>query len=104
LRRTESDAWRWLWSRPQASLAPDRLYRASDYLWAVRAAARQRRLPREAVSLDGMDVTALFEAERDRQLFEGGAVDSLLSSRLPRRLVSEGIRVELFVDVYENMI
>jgi hypothetical protein len=56
------------------------------------------------LTLDGLDVGPLVEAERRRWAFDIGVLDAALSRRLPRRLAAAGWRIDLVIDPYENMI
>jgi hypothetical protein len=101
LERSWADAWRAL--APNGYLAPEGLYRAVDYAYALRAAVRLDRIRFDGVRVGGMDVSLLFDEERRRTAFDGGTMDSLLMARLPRRLAERGWRPEVVFDPYENL-
>lgn len=97
-------AWEWLRHSRQQFLNPFKYYHFDDYLFALREAWQQARMPIGPVCLDGLDVSRLFEAERERAVFDVGSVESVLSYRLPYRLAKAGFRVDVFIDTFENMI
>jgi surface carbohydrate biosynthesis protein (TIGR04326 family) len=70
----------------------------------VADAVRSVRLPAGPVALEGVDVTALFDAERRRAACDPGTLEAALSARLAKRLAGRGVDVALLVDAYENMI
>jgi hypothetical protein len=105
LRGSYRSAWRRLLSTDRRFLAPEAYYRPSDYLFALREARRGAAMPRgDRMRLGELDVSRLIAAERLRTAFDAGTLESLLSHRLPMRLAAAGLRPDLFIDGFENMI
>jgi hypothetical protein len=104
IRRSVRRAWRWLDEQQLEFLNEYRYYRPSDYIFALKAAARQRSLDLGTIRIEGRDVTPLFDSELHRWAFDMGVLDALLSFRLPMRLSERGIGVAQLVDVFENML
>ena len=102
--RSYGSAWRWLRANSLDFVAPFRHLRLADYVFALRVARRQAGMPRGPVSLDGVDVSRVFLEERTRAAFDGGALECILSYRLPLRLAEAGFRPDVVVEGFENMI
>lgn len=102
LKRSYRSAWKWFKQTGQKFINPYRYYRISDYLFAIREALKQVFLPKGPVTLEGMDVSLLFLAERMGSSF--GTLDSLLYYRLPQRLSQAGLKMDRLILEYENMI
>lgn len=102
MKRSYRSAWKWLRHSNQQFLNPYKYYHPADYLFTLREAWRQIRMSIGPVCLDGLDVSRLFEAERERAVFD--SLESVLSYRLPYRLAKAGFRVKVFIDTFENMI
>jgi surface carbohydrate biosynthesis protein (TIGR04326 family) len=104
LDRSNRAAWRVMTDADSGVLAPRSFYRSSDYLFALRIGFEQARMSLGALTLAGKDVTGLFEADRHRFAFDGGALEAILSYRLPMRLAEAGYGPDLFIEPFENMI
>ncbi|HWX09383.1 MAG TPA: hypothetical protein VNY33_05345 [Gaiellaceae bacterium] len=102
--RSHRSAWRWLRANSLDFLDPAAHLRLTDLLFALRVARRQASMPEGPVSLDGLEVSRVFAEERERAAFDGGALQGIVSYRLPRRLAERGFRPDVFVDMFENMI
>jgi len=103
VKRSYSSAWQWLRDSRQQFLNPFKHYRLVDYLFVLRQAWQQLRMPEGPLDLDGLDVSRLFEAERKHAAFDVGSLNVILSYRLPHRLANAGLPVDLFIDEFENM-
>jgi surface carbohydrate biosynthesis protein (TIGR04326 family) len=104
VRRSWRAAWEWMRHSRQQFLNPYQFFRLSDYWFTVREAWRQARMPHEAVRLGDLEVTRLFEAERDRTTFDADALEAILCYCLPHRLAEAGYFVDVLIDPFENMI
>jgi len=104
LSRGEAEAWRALEQSGFQFLNPRAFYAVGDLWRAITVCASQRRVRFHDVRIEGFDLTALFEEEARETLFDGGSLDAALSYVLPRRLLERGDRIEIFLDLYENMI
>jgi hypothetical protein len=102
--RGEEEAWRWLDASPRRFLDPAAFVTWRDLLSAVRACAAQSGFDFDGVSLDGVDVAELFKEEQHQTLFDGGSLEAALWYQLPRHLAARGDRIDLVIDLYENMI
>jgi hypothetical protein len=104
LRRSYGSAWRWLRDSRQQFLNPFRHYRISDYWYAFRESWHGMKLPGGPVRLEDLEVSRVFDAERYRSAFDEGSLEGLLSYRLPRRLAQDDQRIDILIDLFENMI
>ncbi len=104
VKRSYRDAWRWLHDNRRRFVNADEYYRFSDLLFTLGVGLRQAFLPRGRVGLDDLDVTPLFEEERLRFALDRDVLEWILVSRLPRRLKRAGVRVDLLIEGYENML
>lgn len=102
--RHESAVWRALGTGDGEILPEFRLYRVSDFLYALRTGWASAALDIGPVELAGVQVGDLFAHERERWAMDGGTLDAALCSRLARRLADRGLNVERVIDTYENMI
>jgi len=103
MRRGYIAAWHWLAASRQRFVNPYRCYRISDYFFALIEAARSRRLKLGSITLDGMNVSALFVEAQASCAFDSNTLQALLYYRLPLRLCERGINIDLFIAEYENM-
>jgi len=103
-RRPNRAAWKWLRHSCQQFLNPGQYYRLSDYLFALRVAWQQMRIPTGPVYLDGLDVSHLFNEAREHHALDIGSVEAILSYQLPRRLAEAGYSIDVLIDPFENMI
>lgn len=104
VKRPYCDAWEWFAHNPHRFINADRYYRLSDILKTLATGWRQAFLPRGRVRLKTMDVTQLFVEQRRRFALEPSTLESMLITHLPRRLKQAGLRPELVIQGYENMI
>ena len=108
-RSPASGSFRSMWMRlrqvRRRFLAPEAYYRASDYLFALREGRRGAAMPHaDGLRLGGVDVGRLFDAERRRTAFAAATLEAALAYRLPRRLAEAGVKPDLAILPFENMI
>ncbi|MDO9372311.1 MAG: hypothetical protein Q7U07_06945 [Gammaproteobacteria bacterium] len=104
MRRSKAATWCWLASSRQRFINPYRCYRISDYLAVLVEAMPGRSRKFGPAVLGNLDASALFSEAQANCTYDGGTLESLLSYRLPLRLRERGIKIDLFVAEYENMI
>lgn len=104
VKRPYRDAWEWFARNPHKFINADRYYRLSDLLKTLVTGWRQAFLPRGRVRLGTMDVTQLFVEQQRRYAFDHSTLDAILITHMPRRLKQAGLRPELVIQGYENMI
>lgn len=104
IRRGYAATWRWLSASRQRFVNAYRCYRFSDYLAALVQARRSRNLTLGPVALADLDVSALFGEAEGNYAYDTGTLEALLSYYLPLRLRERGIRIDLLIAEYENMI
>jgi hypothetical protein len=101
LKRSLFSAWQWFKKSKQNFLNPYFYYHWSDYAFVLKESWKQRLMPCQTIKLHELDVSRLFETERDRFLF--GCLDSLLYYRLPLRLKQAGFNISQVIMPFENM-
>ncbi len=102
--RGDTAAWRWLESSRQHFINPYKFYRISDYAAALKKARLSRTFDFRSTVLEGLNVSSLFREAQETDAYDVGTLEALLSYRLPQRLRERGIRVDLVIAEYENMI
>jgi hypothetical protein len=102
--RTVHSAWNWFGASQQQFLNPFEYYQLKDYRFAIGQGWRQLRMKFGPVHLDGIDLRRLFEAELKGAFCDDSCLECILSYRLPKRLAANGIRVDLLIDEFENMV
>jgi hypothetical protein len=104
LNRSYKDAWKWLRQNNQQFLNPFSYYGLGDYLFVMRHALRQLTLTNLDAELSGIKVGRLLRAEQKRAFCDDTCLASMLSYRLPKHLAAQGHRIDVLIDLFENMI
>lgn len=102
VKRSLLKAWGWMKSSSTSFLNPYKLYRFTDYIYALSVAYRATRLPLGILRFDGNDLTVLVRNERGRTSFD--VLAQILYLRLPLRLCQARIRCLALLAEFENMI
>lgn len=103
LQRSRQEAFRWFRRRPGAYLIPEDYYRARDYLWSAWIVWQQRAAPRDVPLFRGMDVSGVVRDAYWAQLTDPSRTKFIRYYRLIQRLSRTPLRVDVFVDMFENL-
>lgn len=85
-------------------LIPEDFYSLWDYVWAAGVVMRQMFLLSGRLSFQGMDITPLVREVRWQQSRRIGAAKFVLYFRLIEKLAQRGMKLDFFIDTFENMI
>jgi len=104
LKRSRRKAFGWFRRHPGQYLIPEDFYSLWDYVWAAGIVMQQMFLLPGRHDFQGMDITLLVREKRWQQSYRSGAAKFVLYYRLVKKLAQRGIRLDYFVDAFENMI
>jgi hypothetical protein len=94
---------RWFGQSRSRYLIPEEYYTPVDFWWAMKVVLRQGKLPQRSVPFQGVDVSLLLIGAQRSQLVDTGCARFILYYRLFRRLSCQGVRLDAFLDTFENM-
>lgn len=103
IRRSRRQAFEWFRRHPGEYLIPEDFYSFTDYVWAASVVLRQVRLPRGRQVLQGLDVTPLVREARLSQSADPTVATFVRYYRLIKRWATLGLKVDIFIDMFENM-
>jgi hypothetical protein len=103
IKRSYWSALRWFAASGERYLVPEEYYTPRDYWWAVNVVVRQGRLPSSSRSFRGVDIWPLVMEARRKQLVDTGGIRFIMYYRLLGRLRQRGVRINAYVDLFENM-
>jgi surface carbohydrate biosynthesis protein (TIGR04326 family) len=96
-----------LWERLRANgvrfIDPYALFGRREYLASLRLARERARMMFDGVTLDGVDVTDLFNDSARTTALDASTLEATLWHDFPRLLAARGFRPERFIDLYENL-
>jgi hypothetical protein len=101
--RSPAEAFRWFRQNKANFLIPEDYFRLRDYPGAILTLFRGLRLPGRAVRFRDKDVGLLVARERWRQGCATSKLRFLLYAPMAARLKKAGWRIDVFVDMFENM-
>jgi hypothetical protein len=104
LKRSRRKAFAWFRIHPHQYLIPEDFYSLLDYAWAAGVVMRQMFLLSGHLSFQDMDITPLVREARWRQSRRIGAAKFMLYYRLIEKLAQRGMKLDFFIDTFENMI
>lgn len=102
IRRSLRSAWCWTASSTTSFLNPYKIYRLSDYVFALRVACRATKLPSGTLTFEGNDLGRIFRSEGAWTSFD--VLSQMLYLRLPLRLSQAGVSCLALIAEFENMI
>jgi len=103
IKRTRQEAFKWFREHPGEYLIPADYYNILDYLWSAWIIIQQIWIPRGKQIFEGMDITLLVSEERLRQASSHSAAMFVLYYRLIKRWKQIGLKLNIFIDTFENM-
>lgn len=103
IRRSRRQAFEWFRQHPGEYLIPEDFYSLSDYVWAASVVLRQVRLPRGRHVFQGLDVTRLVREACLSQSTDPTVATFVRYYRLINRWAELGMKVDIFIDMFENM-
>jgi hypothetical protein len=103
LRRSRRSAFEWFRARGERYLIPEDYYRPRDYLWAASVVLRQLRLPRMDDEFQGLRVRRLVSEARWLQAADPSIAKFIRYYRLIERCSQRSMRIDVFIDMFENM-
>jgi hypothetical protein len=96
-----------LWERLRANgvrfIDPYALFGRREYLASLRLARERARMMFDGVTLDGVDVTDLFNDSARTTALDASTLEATLWHDFPRLLAARCFRPERFIDLYENL-
>lgn len=102
IRRSLRSAWRWTTRSTTNFLNPYKIYRFSDYIYALRLAFQATRLPLGMLNFEGNDLRRIFQRESAWTAFD--VLPQIMYLRLPMRLSQAGVSCLALIAEFENMI
>lgn len=103
-RRSRREAFAWFRRHPGQYLIPEDFYSLGDYLWATSVIVAQARLASGPHVFEGLDVTPLVRDACRQQSTEAGLTRSALYYRLVEKWARLGLKFDVFIDTFENML
>jgi hypothetical protein len=103
VRRPLREAIGWFRSRSGEYLLPEDDYTMADYIWAARVVIAQFWRGRELTYFQGLAMRALVRCARLEQAGSESIARFVRYDRLVRRWAARGKRVDVFIDMFENM-
>jgi len=103
LQKPYLEVLRWFGRSKVRYLIPEEYYTPADLWWAMTTVMRQAMLPRRCVPFQGNDLAPLVGAARRAQMVNTGCARFILYYRLFSRLSRQNVRLDSFVDLFENM-
>lgn len=103
IRRSRRQAFEWFRQHPGEYLIPEDFYSFTDYVWAALVVLRQVRLPRGRHVFQPLDVTRLVREARLSQSADPTVATFVRYYRLINRWAARGLKVDIFIDMFENM-
>ncbi|MBI1870508.1 MAG: hypothetical protein HYS07_04860 [Chlamydiae bacterium] len=104
IQRSRKDAFQWFRQFKNEYIIPEDFYSLGDYLWAMGIAISQVALPLKDKIFDGMDTRALFREACREQCLDRSSAQFILHYRLIKKLRAQDIKIDIFIDTFENMI
>ncbi|MBI1870514.1 MAG: hypothetical protein HYS07_04890 [Chlamydiae bacterium] len=104
IQRSLRSAFEWFHAHPGHYLIPEDFYSIFDYVWAASVVIRQAWLVLGKHSFEGLNISSLVrEFCRDQACHKGG-VKFILYYRLIKKLSKKGFSIDIFIDMFENML
>jgi hypothetical protein len=103
IRRSRREAFAWFRARAAEYVIPEDTYRFADYGWSALVVMKQFFLAKNAREFEGLDVRALVRCARLEQAGDADVARFVRYDRLIRRWAARGERVDVFIDMFENM-
>lgn len=103
VRRPVAEAMRWFRARRGEYVIAEDSYAAKDYIWAARVVLSQLWRGRELTHFERLDVRPLVRCARLEQAGNDGVARFVRYDRLIRKWAANGERVDIFIDMFENM-
>jgi hypothetical protein len=104
VKRSRRDAFRWFREHPGEYLIPEDYYSLKDYLWSAFIIIRLMNMPSVNRCFQDLQIGQLIEEARRCQARNTVAARFARYYRVVERLSKEGYKVDVFIDIFENMI
>jgi hypothetical protein len=104
LKRSRRKAFTWFRQHSGQYLIPEDFYSFWDYAWAATVVMRQMFLLSGRHTFQNMDITPLVREARWQQSRRTGVAKFVLYYRLIEKLAQRGMKLDFFIDTFENMI
>lgn len=103
LERSRREALEWFRKKAHRYLIPSDYYNWRDYLWAAWTVFQQINIPSGRQIFHGMDITQLVIEHRLLGARNTNAATFVLYYRLIKHLSEKGIKIDIYLDTFENM-
>jgi hypothetical protein len=104
LKRSRRKAFVWFRQNPHKYLIPEDYYSVYDYAWAAMIIVRQIFLLPGHHNFQNMNITSLVREACWKQSYRSGAAKFVIYYRLIKKLAQSGMKLDFFIDTFENMI
>jgi hypothetical protein len=104
LRRSRIEAFEWFRQHQSQYLIPEDFYSIWDYFWAASVVLRQYFLPTGEHFFQGLDITSVVRDACSQQARRTGAAKFILYYVLTKKLAKSRMKLDFFIDTFENMI
>jgi hypothetical protein len=104
LKRSRRKAFIWFRQHPGQYLIQEDFYSLWDYIWAAGVVMQHMFLLSGHHTFQNMDITSLVFGARCQQSRFGEAAKFVLYYRLIEKFSKHGIKIDYFIDMFENMI
>lgn len=103
LRRSRREAFSWFRQQSDRYLIPEDFYTLIDYIWAAWVVIRQAWLLPGLHVFEGRDITKLVREACLEQSLDTGVAKFARYFRLIHRWKRMGLKIDIFIDTFENM-